>query len=269
MYNSSLRALHIYSLYFLQFLKSRLSYRVDFIVTLVSSAMVAVVGFSTIFFLIDGDTVQSLGGWSRDQILFIYGYSFLATAIFSTVAINLYSFGNKYIIQGQFDRVLLRPLGSLPQVLFESFNVEALGNILVGSLLLIYAHYKLQIAFTLFGILWMFFSAICGAIILISVFVTVSSLSFYMEDRVGISAPIFNLILFARYPLPIFDRPVQFFLSVIIPFGFVSFYPASYFFQEGFRSPYWFLTPLVALILAKIAEFSWERGVRKYESVGG
>ena len=67
------------------------------------------------------------------------GCSTISTALFGILAPNLYSFGDRFVIQGQFDRVLLRPVNSLCQVLFESFNVESVGSLLVGIGLFLYS----------------------------------------------------------------------------------------------------------------------------------
>ena len=140
------RTIDVYGRYFLQFIKARLSYRGDFIASLLASIVVSVSGLLFVVFLVDGTNVRSLKGWSQAEVLFIYGYSFLATAMFSTVAPNLYGFCDRYVIQGQFDRVLLRPLSTLPQVLFDSFNIESLGNFAVGCTVLAYASRKLELS---------------------------------------------------------------------------------------------------------------------------
>ncbi len=262
------RTLYIYGLYFLQFFKARMSYRGDFIASLLTSVVVSVSGMLFVFFLIDGETVKSLKGWGRAEVLFIYGYSFLATALFSTVAPNLYGFGDKYVIQGQFDRVLLRPLSTLPQVLFDSFNLESLGNLIVGGLILNYAKDLLAISFSPLDWLWLVVSAFSGAVILLSVFVILSASSFLFEDRLGISAPFFNLLNFARYPIAIFNRTIQLVLSFVIPFAFVAFYPATHFFSRGGYESYCYATPLVAVIFAALAYYSWNFGVSRYSSTG-
>lgn len=263
-----MRAIKIYSLYFLQFLKARLEYKADFIASLLASIVISITGLLFVSFLIDGETVRSLGGWTRDEVMFVYGYSFLATAFFSTVAPNLYQFGDKYVIQGQFDRVLLRPLNSLCQVLFETFNVESLGNFAVGIAVILTVKGNLGLHFSPLDFLWLIVSSLSGAIILLSVFITVSSLSFHFEDRLGVSAPVFNLINFGRYPVSIFNRVIQFILSWVVPFAFVAFYPATHFFSRKGYEVFCYSTPLVAAISLGVAILAWQFGVSRYSSAG-
>ncbi len=114
------KTIQIYGAYFAQFFKARLAYRFDFFMSIVANMLVTASGLVFVYFLMNGKTVPSLKGWSKDEVLFIYGYSMISMSLFSALAPNLYSFGDRYIIQGQFDRVLLRPLNSLCQVLVQS-----------------------------------------------------------------------------------------------------------------------------------------------------
>ena len=52
--------------------------------------------------------------------------------LFNVLSLNLYEFGNTYIMEGKFDRVLLRPVSSLFQILFENFRVESFHEALTG-----------------------------------------------------------------------------------------------------------------------------------------
>ena len=258
----------VYLSYFARFLIARMEYKLDFFFSMISNLLATVMGMVFIFFLINGESVRSLQGWTRDEVLFIYGYSMLPMAVFGTFAFNLYQFGDKYIIQGQFDRVLLRPLNTLFQVLFESFNLESIGSFLTGLGVVLYASNKMGHSFGGIDLLWLFFSAISGGVILISVFVIVSAASFFFEDRMGISAPIYNLSNFGRYPLPIFGKVIQFILCWIVPFAFVSFFPATFFLKRSGFEFFCFFSPVMAVIMAFVASVVWKAGIKRYGSTG-
>ena len=109
---------------------------------------------------------------------------------------------------------------------------------------------------------------LCGAVIYMSVFLMLTSVSFWMEDRIGIGPPVWNLIAFGRYPLSIYNSFIRFLLSWIIPFGFASFYPTVRLLgRQEFRA-YALLVPVVAAAFLVLALFVWSRGVRQYASTG-
>lgn len=261
-------AVLIYRDFLAQFLKSRLAYRGDFIAGALSNLLFTSFGLIYILLLFGEDGARSLAGWNRSEVLFVYGYSMMAMGLFNVVAPNLYQFGDKYIIQGQFDRLLLRPLHTLAQVLCESFNISALGGTFVGLGISVFSVRSLGLQFSWVEVLWLAVSVPCGALILLGVFVILASLSFHFEDRSGLSAPIYNLFNFARYPVTIFDGALQFVLRWVIPFAFVSFYPATFFLKRTEFSFYCFLTPVVAALTTVLSLWSWRLGENRYASTG-
>jgi len=263
-----LNSITISFLYLRQFFLARLQYKWDFLASIFSSAVSALMGIVFLVTLLNGSGADSLDTWSKSEVLFIYGYAGFATAIFSILAPNLYQFGDRYIIQGQFDRVLLRPLSTLQQVLTETFNLDAIGNLCVGLGTLLIAKHQLGISFSFFDYLWLILSGISGAVILLSVFVILASLSFHFEDRLGIAPPFHNLIAFGRYPVTIFNKGIQFVLSWIIPFSFIAFYPATYFFRDKNLGMMFLYTPVVAVVCASVALWFWSFGSKAYSSTG-
>lgn len=264
-----MRSFSIYAYYFLIYIKSRYAYKVDFIVGLISNAMVGIFGLVFVYVLMSNRNVSSIGGWSKDEVMFIYGYSLFSLSIFNSVASNLYRFGDRYINGGNYDRILLRPLGAIPQVLFESFNLDAISTLILGWYVLLKSGAALGLSFSGVDILWIILSGISGATILISVFIILASLSFHFDDKLGIGAPVYSLINFGRYPVTIFNKTIQYILSFIIPFAFVAFYPATHFFPEkGDFLIFCYSTPLVALLLLTLARLFWKWGEKKYTSSG-
>lgn len=264
----TMNTLRIYGLYFAQFVKARLAYKWDFFGALVASFFSTLGGVVFVLLLIDGKEVPSLKDWNREEVLFIYGFSLLSTSLFGIFSPNLYRFGDRYIIEGQFDRVLLRPLNSLLQILFESFNLDSIGTFLLGITIIFYTGMQLGISFGIVDFAWLIVAVVSGAVILLSVFTILASASFHFEDRLGLVPPMYNLVMFSRYPLPIFNRLIQILLSVIIPFAFVSFFPAMHFFEERGFAGYCYLTPAVAMICAFFAWGVWNFGVSRYASTG-
>ena len=48
------------------------------------------------------------------------------------------SIGGIYIMEGKFDRVLLRPVNSLFQVLFEAFRLESFQEVITGIAIVVH-----------------------------------------------------------------------------------------------------------------------------------
>jgi viologen exporter family transport system permease protein len=252
--------------YFTQYAKVRMSYRGDFLISLATSfaATIFSLGFVVVLF----QKTTQLAGWSRDEVIFLWGFTQIPYGLFNVISLNLYDFGNNYIIEGKFDRVLLRPVSSLFQVLFETFRIESLQEVVTGVFCMWWATRRLGVVWTpgKFGLL--IFFGVCAAIIYVSIFLLLSTVSFWFEDRIGVHPPVWNVIAFGRYPLSIYSGVVQFFLCWIIPFGLASFYPSVRLLGRTVNPEYAPLVPVVATLFLTVAISAWNLGTRHYASTG-
>jgi viologen exporter family transport system permease protein len=253
-------------LYFTQYAKARLEYRADFFSAVFASFLGTAASFA--FLLIVFSRVTALQDWKFEEMVFLYGFSLLPLGIFNTFSWNLWMFPDRYLIEGRFDRVLLRPVSSMFQVLFESFRLESLESIVTGLVAIVWASRRLSIRFDAGDVLLFIVWAISGSVIYLAIFIGLTATSFWIEDRIGISPPVFNLMQFGRYPLTIYDAWVRFAISFVIPFAFASFYPTARFLHRPEFLAYFWAVPIVAAISLSIALSLWKSGVARYHSTG-
>ena len=252
--------------YFAQFLKMRLAYRVDFTVDLAANLFAIGVQLATLAVLFS--KVPELKGWSFEQVLFIYGFSLLPLGLFNLISINIYRFAEHYIADGNLDRVLLRPVNPLAQVLFESFNVSGLNELLLGTGIMVVAGSRLGLEPGLLDVLVVLVLVPSAALVYVAVFLGLTAVSFWHEDRMGLAPPVYNVIRFARYPLTIYGRWVQAFLTFVLPFAWVAYMPATWFVGGPEIRRWALLTPLVALLVLAVAYAIWRAGLSRYASTG-
>ncbi len=260
------RYLALFFEYLTQYAKVRLSYRGDFFISAATSFAATVFGFGFVYILFT--KIPRLAGWRFEEVMFLYGFSLIPFGMFNVISLNLYDFGNNYIIEGKFDRVLLRPVSTMFQVLFEQFRVESFQEVATGLFAVWLAARLLHLPWTWLNAVLLLFWAFCGAVIYVSIFLLLSTVSFWFEDRIGVHPPVWNLIAFGRYPLSIYSGFIQFFLSWIIPFGFASFYPSVRLLGRSASHAYAPFVPLVAAVCFGIALTVWNVGVRHYSSTG-
>jgi ABC-2 type transport system permease protein len=260
------RHARLFGMYFSQYAKARLEYRADFFSAVLASFLGTAASFG--FLLIVFSRGVAVRGWKFEEMVFLYGFSLIPFGIFNVFSWNLWQFAERYLIEGRFDRVLLRPVSSVFQVLFESFRLESVESIVTGIVAVLWASRRLGLALT-FGdavifLLW----ATAGGVIYVAIFLALTSMSFWIEDRIGISPPVFNLMQFGRYPLTIYDVWVRLALSFVIPFAFASFYPTARFLRRPEFLPEFWAVPFVAAISMSLALLLWKNGVARYHSTG-
>lgn len=256
----------IFAAYFAQFLKMRLAYRLDFAIDMLANLFSLGVQLAILAALFA--KVPALRGWSYDQVLFIYGFSLLPLGLFNIVSVNLYRFSERYIIEGNFDRVLVRPINPLAQIMFEEFNISGLNEMILGTGVMIYAAARLGLSLGPLDIVALLMFVVTASLIFTGIFLGLTSVSFWFEDRLGLAPPVYNIIRFSRYPVTIFSPVVRLFLTFVMPFAFVAFYPAAYFVGAPEFRRVGLLTPAVGLVVFGAAYAIWKRGVRRYASTG-
>jgi ABC-2 type transport system permease protein len=252
--------------YFAQYAKARVSYRGDFFVSLATSFAATL--FSLAFVIVLFEKVPRLADWRFEEVLFLYGFSLIPYGLFNIISLNLYDFGNTYIIEGKFDRVLLRPVSSMFQILFEAFRIESLQEVATGAFCIVVASHRLHVAWTLPKVGLFAFFGVCAGLIYLSVFLILTTVSFWWEDRIGVHPPVWNVIAFGRYPLSIYSGVVQFFLCWIIPFGLASYYPSVRLLGRSTTPQYAPFVPVVAAAFFCAAALLWSSGTRHYSSTG-
>jgi ABC-2 type transport system permease protein len=260
------RHLTIACLYAAQRLKTRLEYRADFLIECGASVLSQACGLFVVALIFA--QVPLLKEWSAGEVFFIYGFALVAQALFEAVADGFYWFADKYIMRGEMDRILLRPVDPLFQVLLENLNLEFAADLFLGAAIVAFAQSRLGAApgAADWGLLALMVPS--AVLVLMGLFLALASVSFWVEDKVGVLPPVYNLMAFARYPLTIYHPVLRALLSWVLPFGFVAFYPAAGLLgRTEFRLAFW-ATPLVGLLVFGSGYAIFRLGIRRYRSTG-
>ena len=252
-------------LYFAQYAKARLAYRADFVTAIFASFAGTAASLSVVIILFS--RFSHLQGWSFPEIVFLYGFSLLPFGLFNVLSMNLYEFSDKYLTEGRFDRILLRPISPLFQILFESFRLESLQEVATGIVAIAWASSRIP-RISILDLLLLPLWAVFGAVIYLSVFAILTAFGFWIEDRIGLAPPVFNLMSFGRYPITIYDVKIRVLLSTLIPFAFASFYPVARALHRAEFVPYFWATPAIAALFLWLAMTLWREGVKRYGSTG-
>ena len=248
-----------------QYAKTRLTYRVDTVVEIISDLLSQAVNL--IFILVVFGHTSLLAGWSREEIIFIYGFFLVPYAIFSAF-FNIWDFNERYIVKGEMDRILTRPIHSLFQVILERIELESLFGAVTGIVIMIYAGSKLGLALHWYDPFIFLVLVVSGSLVYASIFILLASISFWSDSRTDIVPMVYNIGNYGRYPVDIYNRVIRFVLTWILPFAFVGVYPASYFLGRDEWFVFAALTPVIAAIFFTISIMVWNKGVTKYRGAG-
>ncbi|MDQ3457792.1 MAG: ABC-2 family transporter protein [Deinococcota bacterium] len=251
--------------YLIMLLKARLAYRADFFVQVGSDLLLQAVDL--VFLMVLFSRVRALAGWSFDEALFIYGFFLIPFALFNATFAALSALGARYIVRGDLDRVLVRPMNSFLQVQLELLRPQALNGVLLGLVVIAVASVRLGLSWSAPGALAATAGVVGAWLVYGGVYIAVASVNFWTQDRAGLFPIAYNLITFGRYPLTIYPAAIRFLLTFVLPYGFLAFYPAAGLIREEFRL-IGLMTPVVGVISLTVGLNLWRQGLKRYEGAG-
>ncbi len=251
--------------YFKTYMKTRLTYRSDFWVEILSDFMFQ--ALNLLFIIVVFQHTALLDGWTRDEIIFVYGYFMVPYGVFTTF-FNLWNFTEKYIVKGEMDRILTRPAYNLTQLLLENMDPASMFGSITGLIIMGYAWLQLDLELMWYDPFVFIVLVIGSTLIYGGIYTALTSISFYSDAPTGIVPLMYNIQNYGRYPITIYNRIIQILLTWILPFAFVGFYPAGYFIDRETLGTLALLTPLVGLIVMSIGVLLWNIGISKYRGAG-
>ena len=117
-----------------QYIKQIMEYKVDFVVGVLGVFLTQ--GLNLLFLNVIFQHIPYLEGWTFQEIAFIYGFSLIPKGLDHLFFDNLWALGQRLVRKGEFDKYLTRPINPLFHILVETFQIDALGELLVGGILI-------------------------------------------------------------------------------------------------------------------------------------
>lgn len=259
------RYLSLYAWFLGQRFKILMEYRVNFFIGAISTVIQQGAGLATVWVVMR--QVPNLQGWDFNEVMLIYGLITLGQSLCHMFADNLWTIGWNYIRSGQFDRFLVRPIDPLFHLLADRFCHDGIGHFLTGLVLVIGATSAMHFEWTPLKLAYTVVAVLSGGVIFLSLNLITATTSFWIIESIPITQMVFNNYEFAKYPLSIYHTSIRILLTWVIPYGFASFYPASYLLGRDVGLLAW-LPPLVAAVLLLVSYRFWQFGLRHYTGAG-
>ena len=270
--NTLKRYMRLYKVQVIQFFKTIMQSKVDFLMGLLGFFFTQLGGI--LFLLLIFEQIPHLEGWTLQQLIFIYGFAQIPRGIDHLFTDNIWMIAWRMVIDGEFDRYMLRPMNLLFQVISEKLQPDAVGELLVGTILIVYSVIKGVVVIDALHIIMFIVSVFAGALIYSAIKLFFASLAFWVKISAPFLQAAYNMADFAKYPTEIYASVVRFIITWIIPFAFVAYLPASYFLGVsgfmGFDNNIIVIgiECIIAVIFALIAYAVFCRGTKVYESAG-
>lgn len=201
---------------------------------------------------------DNVGGYSFKQVLLLWGMAAM------TYGISRFFFKDSFelseiINSGQLDNYLVQPKNVLISCITSSVEVSAIGDMIYGLIMLF-----------LFGlkphtILLFLFCGLCGALVIVSIAIIFSSLSFWFGKTEMLANTVNSLMTnFATYPEGIFKGLVKILFYTILPLGITTYVPVQLI--SHFEWKWIIFIILGTIFFIFLAFFIFYKGLKRYSS---
>jgi ABC-2 type transport system permease protein len=248
-------------------LRSQMQYKTSFLVLTAThffSIFTEIIGVWVLF-----DRFKIVQGWTFHELALIYGIVHVGFAFAEAFARSFEKFP-PIIRNGEFDRLLLRPLSTIFQVSMRDIQIFRIGRLLQGVIVLTFGCLKLHLSI---------FSLV-APVILISIagvtalfyglFIIQGSIVFWtIENFELINITTYGSREISQYPMSLYHTGFKLFFTLVIPLACAAYYPiATLLCHESLPLKIVLIAPFSGFVFLYLARQFWKIGLRQYHSTG-
>lgn len=247
-------------------LKVKVAYRGDLAFNALGDVVVTLVGLFLVASIYHH--VPHVRGYDVYEVLLCWGFAESCLGLFWTGFQGLYAINRQYILGGELDRVLLRPIDPFVQILGDHLHPEGIPVLGLGLVVLGLGASGLDVPWTWDRIALLPVFIVAGTLVIGGVLTAVTAVGFWVHHQGSAIGLAYQLTVYGRYPLDFLPRPLAILVSTLVPFAFAGFVPATYYMDRPEWYPYALAQPIVGLACFVFGYGFWRYSLRRYASTG-
>lgn len=255
----------IYKKILAQDLKSKMSYRADFIISTIGMICTNIAGFISFWILFQN--FSSINGWNYYEMLFLYGFSLISLTPVQCLFDNNWSL-RMNVYSGDFIKYCFRPINLFFYYQSEVFDIKGLGQLAFGIGTLIYAWNKLGLGFTPLSLLKLLVFLLTASLVMIALQNAAAATCFWIQNSFFILDLVTRFKDYAKYPITIFSPVFRFFFTFVFPIAFIAYYPSIVILRPEEVPLLSWISPLIGIIFFVLSYKFWMYGATKYSGTG-
>ncbi len=254
-----------------QSIRAQIQYRLSFLLMSVGHFVTSVVEAVGIWALFE--RFGMLGQWSLAEVAFLYGIVNVAFPMSEALARGFDVFGAQFVKTGDFDRLLLRPRSTVLQLAGHDFQLQRIGRLAQGLIVLGWAIVVLDLDWDPARVVLLLYTVVSAVVFFYALFVFQATLSFWTVDSLEIMNTLtYGGVETAQYPLAIYRPGFRRFFTFVVPLGCISYFPAVALLgiddPLGTSRAVQVAAPLAGYLFFALALVGWRAGIRHYTSTG-
>ncbi len=257
--------LRIYFKILAQDLKSKMSYRADFIISTIGMIFTNIAGF--VSFWIIFRNFPSINGWSYYEMLFLYGFSLIALTPVQCFFDNNWSL-RIAVYSGDFIKYCFRPINLFFYYQSEVFDIKGLGQLAFGIGTLAYSWYHLDLGFNIVMLLKLIIFLISASVVMVALQNAAAATCFWIQNSFYVLDLVNRFRDYAKYPITIFSPVFRFIFTFIMPIAFIAYYPSLVILRPDNPEILSLFSPVIAIVFFWMSYKLWMYGAMRYNGTG-
>ena len=255
----------IYCKILAQDLKSKMSYRADFIISTIGMICTNIAGFISFWILFRN--FPSINGWGYYEMLFLYGFSLVSLTPVQCFFDNNWSL-RQNVYTGDFIKYCSRPINTFFYYQSEVFDIKGLGQLAFGLVTLIYSWIKIGLDFTPLMLLKTIVFLITASLIMIAMQNAAAATCFWIQNSFYVLDLAFRFKDYAKYPITIFSPVFRFIFTFLMPIAFIAYYPSLVILRPDKVPVLSWLSPVIGIAFFWLSYKIWMHGAKNYSGTG-
>lgn len=240
------------------------SYRLNFVlsnlISLISNTL-----FPLVTLLIYGSGA-SFPNWSLYEVLLIQSIFTLSTGINNILFNGLLWATMDYIVHGNLETVLIKPINPLFYIIASTIQLDNLGLCLGGFIMfLISISFVGPVALGMWLQFLLFF--LSGIFIMMGISLIMAAASFKWVANARLPEIFDSIKTFGKYPQGIFPKVITSLTSFIIPVAMIGYFPATA--LLGRSDLFMYIAVVPSILFAGFGMLLYSYMIHLYEGVGG
>lgn len=248
-------------------IRTAIEYRADFWIGIVGAMLQQAAGLVFISALFS--QIPEVEGWTVWNIAVLYGLTMIPKGLTELFCDGPWTLRAK-VNSGEFDRVLVRPISPALQSATAIVSIHGFGQLILGIVVLIMGLSRSAFDISWWTIPYLLVIIAASAVMISALNFAINMIGFWEPSAQSALPTMLALMIdFAKFPLDIFNVVIKGLVTIVIPYAFISYFPALLLLGKE-TSWRWLglATPLVAAIVVTVTAWLWNKALNRYQGVG-
>lgn len=248
-------------------IRAAVEYRADFWIGILGAMLQQ--GAGLVFVTALFSQIPEVAGWTVWNIAILYGLAMLPKGLTELFCDGPWTLRAK-VNTGEFDRVLVRPISPALQSATAIVSIHGFGQVMLGIIVLSMGISRSDMAVHWWTLPYLALIVISSAVMIGALNFVINMTGFWEPSAQSALPTMLALLIdFAKFPLDIYTMVIRGLVTVVMPYAFVSYFPALLMLD---RDTGWkwlgLATPLVTALVLLFTSWLWGKALDRYQGVG-